>query len=115
MKKIFFLVFFTGALFAFSAANAQTTAGSTSASSKDEFWGNKVNDKAASAESVGKRTAGMDMRYNAYENGKRSRFAKENIAHSKKMKAILKEEKKMQKKHKRDLRMLKRSKRKRGN
>ncbi len=100
-----------GGILAFSDARAQTQ-GSTSASSssKDEYWGtSRTEEKGATTDAVGKRSAGLDERWNAYETGKQSRFTKERIKHSAKMKAILKQEKEMQRKHKRDKKMLKRN------
>ncbi len=103
MKKLFLLVLFTGFAFAFSEANAQTS----QSSSKDEYWGtSKVATPAASADAVGRRGEGLDSRWNKYEDGRRSTFAKDRIRHSKRMKAILKKEKEMHKKHKRDKRRL---------
>jgi len=108
MKKLFLLMLAFGGIFCFSEASAQTTQSSTSPS-KDEFWGtSKAGTRGASADAVSKRANGLDPRWNAYEDGKRSRFAKENIQNSKRMKAILKKEKEMEKKHKRDKKRLKR-------
>ncbi|MDX5421536.1 MAG: hypothetical protein LPK07_04095 [Hymenobacteraceae bacterium] len=112
MKKLTFILLSLGCFLAFSEAKAQTTQSSTS--SKDEFWGTaKVQDKGSSTDAVGRRASGLDTRFNTYEGNKRSRFSKDKIANSKRMKEILKKEKKMMKKHKRDKRRLER--RRRGN
>ncbi|MBF9253511.1 hypothetical protein I2I11_09425 [Pontibacter sp. 172403-2] len=108
MKKLFLLMLAFGGMLCFSEASAQTTQSSTG-TSKDKYWGtSKAETRGASADAVGKRGEGLDARWNAYEDGKRSRFAKENIKNSKRMKAILKKEKDMMKKHKRDKKRLKR-------
>jgi len=107
MKKLLLLTLALGGMVCFSEASAQTTQNSTGAS-KDQYWGtSKTETRGASTDAVGKRADGLDPRWNAYEDGKRSRFAKENIQNSKRMKAILKKEKAMEKKHKRDKKRLK--------
>lgn len=108
MKKIILTIFCLGFVLFCSEAMAQTsTSSSTLNSGKDEFWGTaKAQEKGASADAVGARASGMDMRWNAYENTSRNRFTKDRIKGSKRMEAILKKEKEMHKKHKRDKRRL---------
>ena len=108
MKKLALSILCFGLAFAFSEAQAQTSTSSTSLNSgKDEFWGtSKVQEKGTSADAVGARAAGMDARWNAYENTSRSRFTKDRVKGSKRMEAILKKEKEMHRKHKRDKRRL---------
>ena len=109
MKKIFLLVLIFCGFFAFSEAQAQSTAQS-STNSKDEFWGtSKVETKGSSADAVGRRGQGLDKRFNEYEErgSRRKSFEKKRIAKSKKMKEILKKEEEMMKKHKRDKKQLK--------
>ncbi|MBJ6119560.1 hypothetical protein JAO76_15225 [Pontibacter sp. BT310] len=113
MKKLLLSIFCLSFLFVLSEASAQSSPNTMGSSSKDEFWGtNKTQSKGASTDEVGQRAAGLDKRYNSYEDrGRKSNFDKKRIKNSKKMKAILKEEKKMHKKHRRDKRMLARNRR----
>lgn len=107
MKKLTLLLFSLGIVLCVSEAKAQSSL--SSESSKDEYWGTaKAETKGASVDAVGRRTAGLDARFNTYEGEKRSRFAKKRIANSKRMKEILKKEDKMMKKRKRDRNRLKR-------
>lgn len=109
MKKLTLLIFTFGILFLYPEANAQTSQSST-LSAKDEYWGTaKVERKGTSVDAADRRAAGLDTRFNAYENDRRKSFDKKKIANSKRMKEILKKEKKMMKKHKRDKRRLRRS------
>ena len=109
MKKLSLLLFTFGVILFYPEANAQTSQSST-LSEKDEYWGTaKVERKGASTDAVDRRAAGLDTRFNAYENNRRRSFDKKKIANSKRMKEILKKEKKMMKKHKRDKRRLRRS------
>ncbi len=108
MKKLTLLLFSFGIMFVCSEAKAQTSQSST-ASTKDEYWGTaKVETKAAAVDAVGARSVGLDTRFNAYEDNQRSSFDKRKIANSKRMQEILKKEEKMMKKHKRDKRRLRR-------
>lgn len=112
MNKVIFLIFSLALLLFVTDVSAQTSrASSTSLSSgKDEFWGTaKMQEKGSAADAVGTRAAGMDTRWNAYENSNRTRFTKDRIKGSKRMQAILKKEKEMHKKHKRDKRRLARN------
>lgn len=109
MKKLTLLILTFGITFLCSEANAQTSQSST-LSAKDEYWGTeKVQRKGTTADAVDRRAAGLDTRFNAYENDRRRSFDKKKIANSKRMKEILKREKKMMKKYKRDQRRLRRS------
>ena len=116
MKKILSLAVTIVCFVAFSEANAQSSAQS-STKSKDEYWGtSKVATRGSTADAVGRRSQGLDKRYNEYEErgGRRKSFEKKRIANSKKMKEILKKEEEMMKKHKRDKKRLKRQKRSNG-
>ncbi|WP_018479613.1 hypothetical protein [Pontibacter roseus] len=109
MKKLFLSIFCLGLIMAFSEAKAQssTSSSTTLNSGKDEYWGtSRTPDKGTGEDAVGARAAGMDTRWNAYENPNRKRFTKDNIKGSKRMEAILKKEKQMHRKHKRDKRRL---------
>ncbi|RDV13198.1 hypothetical protein DXT99_20870 [Pontibacter diazotrophicus] len=109
MKKLTLLIFTFGIILLYPEANAQTSQSST-LSAKDEYWGTaKVERKGTSVDAADRRAAGLDTRFNAYENDRRRSFDKKKIANSKRMKEILKKEKKMMKKHKRDKRRLRRS------
>lgn len=110
MKKLTLLLFtFLGIILIYPEANAQTSQSST-LSAKDEYWGTaKVERKGTSVDAADRRAAGLDTRFNAYENNRRKSFDKKKIANSERMKEILKKEKKMMRKHKRDKRRLRRS------
>lgn len=109
MKKLTLLLFTFGIILFYPEANAQTSQSST-LSAKDEYWGTaKVERKGTSVDAADRRAAGLDTRFNAYEDDRRRTFDKKKIANSKRMKEILKKEKKMMKKHKRDKRRLRRS------
>jgi hypothetical protein len=110
MKKLILSITFLGALLFAADATAQTSQSSTSASSRDEYWGTaKAETKGTSTDAVDRRASGMDTRWNAYEDSRRNKFTKDRIKHSKRMKAIVKKEKDMHRKHRRDKRRLARS------
>ena len=105
-----------GCFLAFSEAQAQSSAQS-STKSKDEYWGtSKVATKGSTADAVGRRSQGLDKRYNEYEEkgSRRKSFEKKRIANSKKMKEILKKEEEMMKKHKKDKKQLKKRQKRKG-
>ena len=109
MKKVISLLFSLAFFLFVSDAMAQTSSTSSTSlnSGKDEFWGTaRVQEKGSTVDAVGARAAGMDTRWNAYENSNRTRFTKDRIKGSKRMEAILKKEKEMHRKHKRDKRRL---------
>lgn len=107
MKKLTLLLFSLGIVLFAHEVNAQSSLSSDSG--KDEFWGTaKAETRGSNTAAVGQRAAGLDTRYNTYEGGERSSFAKRKIANSKRMKEILKKEEKMMKKRKRDQRRLRR-------
>ncbi|MCX2742133.1 hypothetical protein [Pontibacter anaerobius] len=107
MKKLTLLLFTLGIVLFISEAKAQSSLSSDSG--KDEYWGTaKAETKGTAVDAVGRRSAGLDARFNTYEGEKRSSFAKKRIANSKRMKEILKKEEKMMKKRKRDRNRLKR-------
>jgi hypothetical protein len=109
MNRVIFLILSLAfVLFGADAMAQSSSASSTSLNSgKDEYWGTaKLQEKGSAVDAVGARSAGMDTRWNAYENSSRTRFTKDRIKGSKRMEAILKKEKEMHKKHKRDKRRL---------
>ncbi|MBX0334178.1 hypothetical protein K3G39_13120 [Pontibacter sp. HSC-14F20] len=109
MKKAISLLFSLAILLFVSDAMAQTSSSSSTSlnAGKDEYWGTaRVQEKGTTVDAVGTRAAGMDARWNAYENSNRTRFTKDRIKGSKRMEAILKKEKEMHRKHKRDKRRL---------
>ncbi|WP_101446537.1 hypothetical protein [Pontibacter ramchanderi] len=109
MERIISLLFSLAFFLFVSDAMAQTSSSSsnTMSSGKDEYWGTaRVQEKGTTVDAVGARAAGMDTRWNAYENSSRTRFTKDRIKGSKRMEAILKKEKEMHRKHKRDKRRL---------
>ncbi|RAU82628.1 hypothetical protein [Pontibacter arcticus] len=108
MKKILLFLFCLGSTAVLTTAQAQTTL--SSSTSKDEFWGTtKANNAGTGADAVGKRSEGLDARFNTYEDGRKKNFAKKRIMQSKRMKEILKKEEAMHKKHRKDKRNLRRN------
>jgi hypothetical protein len=117
MKKVFLLVLCLGYLLVSKEGYAQSTS-KKSSKSKDEYWGTaKVEDKGSSVDAVGRRSEGLDKRFNTYEetSNRRRSYDKLRIRNSKKMKEILDKEKDMMKKHKKDKKRLERQNRKRKN
>ena len=111
MKKLTLLLFSFAMVLFCAEAKAQNSQSST-ASTKDEYWGTaKAAPKAAAVDAVSRRAEGLDTRFNTYEDGRRKAFDKKKIAQSKRMKEILKKEEKMMKKHRRDKRRLRRAQR----
>jgi hypothetical protein len=103
MKKLLISSLAFG-LLAITDVAAQSASTSYGSSAKDEYWGtSKTKTRSSDAEGVGKRSAGLNDRFNEYGNPARTTKM---FSTSKKMKAIQKKEKEMFKKRKRDKRML---------
>ncbi|WP_229969179.1 hypothetical protein [Pontibacter harenae] len=86
-----------------NTANAQTT---TSATTKDPYWGTPKTSRGASADAIERRSRGLDTSLNTYDNTSRKQFAKKRVTRSKRMEEIDKQNEQILKKRKKDKKRL---------